>query len=133
MPGRVRIDQAALGQRLPYRDGTFDLVVCALAIHYAPDRGAAFAEFFRVLRPGGAAAAGSGSRLAKFTRFTCGVVGAPSATRTRDLLLRRQLLYPLSYRGPQPCQRSGPAGSTKGNPAAAGTGTPAEPGMARRR
>jgi hypothetical protein len=25
--------------------------------------------------------------------------GAPSATRTRDLLLRRQLLYPLSYRG----------------------------------
>jgi hypothetical protein len=26
-------------------------------------------------------------------------VGAPSATRTRDLLLRRQLLYPLSYRG----------------------------------
>ena len=29
--------------------------------------------------------------------------GAPSATRTRDLLLRRQLLYPLSYRG-QPGQ-----------------------------
>ena len=26
-------------------------------------------------------------------------VSAPSATRTRDLLLRRQLLYPLSYRG----------------------------------
>jgi hypothetical protein len=23
----------------------------------------------------------------------------PDATRTRDLLLRRQLLYPLSYRG----------------------------------
>ena len=31
----------------------------------------------------------------------CDVVegSAPSATRTRDLLLRRQLLYPLSYRG----------------------------------
>jgi hypothetical protein len=27
---------------------------------------------------------------------------APTATRTRDLLLRRQSLYPLSYRGP--CQ-----------------------------
>ena len=27
------------------------------------------------------------------------LTGAPSATRTRDLLLRRQLLYPLSYRG----------------------------------
>jgi SAM-dependent methyltransferase len=54
-PGRVRIDQAALGQPLPYPDGAFDLVVCALAIHYASDRAAAFAEFRRVLRPGGAA------------------------------------------------------------------------------
>lgn len=55
MAGRVRIDQAALGQHLPYSDGAFDLVVCALAIHYASDRAASFAEFFRVLRPGGAA------------------------------------------------------------------------------
>ena len=53
--GQVRIDQAALGQRLPYRDDAFDLIVCALAIHYARDRAAAFAEFRRVLRPGGAA------------------------------------------------------------------------------
>jgi len=52
---RVRVDQAALGERLPYRDGAFDLIVCALAIHYASDRAAAFAEFCRVLRPGGAA------------------------------------------------------------------------------
>jgi SAM-dependent methyltransferase len=54
-PGRARIDQAALGQPLPYRDSAFDLIVCALAIHYARDRAAAFAEFCRVLRPGGAA------------------------------------------------------------------------------
>ena len=53
--GRVRIDQAVLGEPLPYPDGAFDLVVCALAIHYARDRAAAFAEFCRVLRPGGAA------------------------------------------------------------------------------
>jgi SAM-dependent methyltransferase len=53
--GRVRIDQAALGEPLPYPDGAFDLIVCALAIHYARDRAAAFAEFCRVLRPGGAA------------------------------------------------------------------------------
>jgi SAM-dependent methyltransferase len=53
--GRVRIDQAALGEPLPYPDGVFDLIVCALAIHYARDRAAAFAEFCRVLRPGGAA------------------------------------------------------------------------------
>ena len=52
---QVRIDHATLGQPLPYRDGAFDLVVCALAIHYANDRAAAFAEFCRVLRPGGAA------------------------------------------------------------------------------
>ena len=53
--GRVPVDQAALGEPLPYPDGAFDLVVCALAIHYASDRTAAFAEFCRVLRPGGAA------------------------------------------------------------------------------
>jgi SAM-dependent methyltransferase len=51
----VRIDQAALGEPLPYADSAFDLIVCALAIHYASDRAAAFAEFCRVLRPGGAA------------------------------------------------------------------------------
>jgi SAM-dependent methyltransferase len=53
--GRVRIDQAVLGKPLPYPDDAFDLIVCALAIHYASDRAAAFAEFCRVLRPGGAA------------------------------------------------------------------------------
>jgi len=53
--GQVPIDLAALGEPLPYSDGAFDLVVCALAIHYAADRAAAFAEFWRVLRPGGAA------------------------------------------------------------------------------
>jgi len=53
--GQVRIDQAALGKPLPYPDDAFDLIVCALAIHYASDRTAAFAEFRRVLRPGGAA------------------------------------------------------------------------------
>jgi SAM-dependent methyltransferase len=52
---RVRIDQLVLGEPLPYPDGGFDLIVCALAIHYARDRAAAFAEFWRVLRPGGAA------------------------------------------------------------------------------
>jgi SAM-dependent methyltransferase len=51
---QVQVDQAILGQPLPYADGAFDLIVCALAIHYADDRAAAFAEFCRVLRPGGA-------------------------------------------------------------------------------
>ncbi len=51
---RVRVDRAELGRPLPYDDGQFDLAVCALAIHYAADSGAAFREFYRVLRPGGA-------------------------------------------------------------------------------
>jgi SAM-dependent methyltransferase len=52
--GRAQVDHAVLGEPLPYADGAFDLVVCALAIHYAGDRAVAFAEFCRVLRPGGA-------------------------------------------------------------------------------
>ena len=43
-----------LGEPLPFDDAEFDLALCALAIHYARDRGAAFGELFRVLRPGGA-------------------------------------------------------------------------------
>ena len=51
---------------------------------------------------------------------------APTATRTRDLLLRRQSLYPLSYRGPGLVYRrvrSGAAGGGAGTGGrAAGTG-----------
>ena len=53
--GQAQIGTAVLGEPLPYPDGAFDLVVCPLAIDYAGDRAAAFAEFFRVLRAGGAA------------------------------------------------------------------------------
>jgi SAM-dependent methyltransferase len=53
--GRAQIDRAVLGEPLPYADEAFDRIVCALAIHYAADRHATFAEFYRVLRPGGAA------------------------------------------------------------------------------
>src|SRR5260221_2878202 len=51
--GRARVDRAVLGELLPYPGGAFDRIVCALAIHYADDRNAAFADVFRVLRPGG--------------------------------------------------------------------------------
>ncbi len=51
---QAQVDHAVLGRPLPYADGTFDLIVCALAIHYAADRAAAFTEFYRALRPGGA-------------------------------------------------------------------------------
>lgn len=49
----ARIDQAVLGEPLPYEESSFDTVVCALAIHYAPDLSTVFGEFYRVLRPGG--------------------------------------------------------------------------------
>ena len=47
------VDHAVLGKELPYPDGAFDTVVCALAIHHADDLAAVFTEFHRVLRPGG--------------------------------------------------------------------------------
>jgi SAM-dependent methyltransferase len=52
--GRADLRLARLGGPLPYPDEHFDLAICALAIHYATNRRAAFAELFRVLAPGGA-------------------------------------------------------------------------------
>jgi SAM-dependent methyltransferase len=49
----VQVDEARLGEQLPYASGQFDAVVCALAIHYVDDRRAAFGELCRVLRTGG--------------------------------------------------------------------------------
>jgi SAM-dependent methyltransferase len=40
-------------QRLPFDDGTFDLVVCQFGVMFFPDRRAAFGEVARVLTPGG--------------------------------------------------------------------------------
>ncbi len=47
--------QAAGAQRLPYDDAAFDAVLSCLAVHHIPtaDRGPAFAEMYRVLKPGG--------------------------------------------------------------------------------
>jgi SAM-dependent methyltransferase len=42
-------------QDLPFDDTTFDAVLCASALYQLPDPGAACHEFYRVLRPGGAA------------------------------------------------------------------------------
>jgi SAM-dependent methyltransferase len=50
---RADIRHAILGQPLPFADTSFDLVVCALTIHYVENRAEVFAEFQRVLRPGG--------------------------------------------------------------------------------
>ncbi|MEO8486626.1 MAG: class I SAM-dependent methyltransferase [Betaproteobacteria bacterium] len=39
--------------QLPFDDGTFDAVVCQFGVMFFPDKGKAFAEARRVLRPGG--------------------------------------------------------------------------------
>ena len=40
-------------ERLPFEDGAFDLVLGHAVLHHIPDLDTAFAEFARVLRPGG--------------------------------------------------------------------------------
>lgn len=45
--------QGSVAEGLPYADGSFDLVVCALALSHMPDLGVAFSQFYRVLAPGG--------------------------------------------------------------------------------
>jgi len=51
LPG-VELHEADLHE-LPVADDSADLVVCALALTHVPDLASAFAEFVRVLRPGG--------------------------------------------------------------------------------
>lgn len=53
--GAVHVQQAVLGEPLPFADTSFDLIVCALVVHYIADRQAAYQDFLRVLRPGGRA------------------------------------------------------------------------------
>jgi SAM-dependent methyltransferase len=54
---RVRVPEADFREggldALPVPDGQADLVICALALAHRPDLRPAFAEFARVLKPGG--------------------------------------------------------------------------------
>ena len=47
---------AADGQALPFKNGSFDAVVCQLGLQFFPDPARGLAEFRRVLRPGASAA-----------------------------------------------------------------------------
>lgn len=51
--GNVRFQQGDVG-RLPFPDGSFDLVLSLNGFHAFPDKDAAWRETFRVLKPGGA-------------------------------------------------------------------------------
>jgi ubiquinone/menaquinone biosynthesis C-methylase UbiE len=72
-------------ETLPFADESFDLVLGHAVLHHIPDLDRAFAEFRRVLRPGGMIAfAGEpsryGERLAKLPKRT-GLLAAPAWRR----------------------------------------------------
>jgi SAM-dependent methyltransferase len=69
------VDAAAL----PYDDASFDVVVCQFGAMFFPDKGAAFAEAARVLRPGGRL------ELAVWDRIERNDFGAAVADAIRDL------------------------------------------------
>jgi ubiquinone/menaquinone biosynthesis C-methylase UbiE len=50
----LKVETVATGaERLPFADASFDLVLGHAILHHIPDLSQAFAEFLRVLRPGG--------------------------------------------------------------------------------
>jgi ubiquinone/menaquinone biosynthesis C-methylase UbiE len=68
-------------ERLPFDDDSFDLVFGHAVLHHIPDLAAAFAEFRRVLRPGGVIAfcgepSRYGDRIAALPK-RAGVIAAP--------------------------------------------------------
>jgi SAM-dependent methyltransferase len=70
---------------LPFPDGSFDLVFGHAILHHIPDLGQAFAEFNRVLRPGGTVAfcgepSRYGDRLAAVPK-RAGMLAAPAWRR----------------------------------------------------
>jgi SAM-dependent methyltransferase len=47
------LDVAAVGEQLPFRDATFDLVICTQSLNYALSPPQVIGEIHRVLKPGG--------------------------------------------------------------------------------
>jgi SAM-dependent methyltransferase len=62
MPGATF--QVADSMDLPFGENEFDIAASALVIHFIPDRAKAFAEMWRVLRPGGLVAGYTWKRTA---------------------------------------------------------------------
>jgi SAM-dependent methyltransferase len=47
------VNVMAQAQKLPFREGHFDLVICTQMLEYAPEPASVIAEILRVLKPGG--------------------------------------------------------------------------------
>jgi SAM-dependent methyltransferase len=122
MLGRARINapQATFHEadfhHIPLPDGHVDLVVCALALTHVPDLADVFAEFVRVLRPGGhlvtsdAAGLAAGLRPPVTMTTAHGVTGTlPHYNRTTGDYLRSALTLGLQVRRCEEPRRSGPA------------------------
>jgi len=62
----VRDRVASPLETLPFRDGAFDVIVCKFVIEHVPSPARVFAEFWRVLRPGGMLAVLTPNRLSLF-------------------------------------------------------------------
>lgn len=51
--GRAQLLIADMSDSLPFQDGAFDLIISSLVMHYLQDWSRPFAEFNRILSPGG--------------------------------------------------------------------------------
>jgi ubiquinone/menaquinone biosynthesis C-methylase UbiE len=82
---------AADGQALPFKDGSFDAVICQLGLRFFPDPALGFSEFRRVLMPGTWA-----SVCVISTADRAPMWGILADTLVRFLSERRNVLY-LSF------------------------------------
>lgn len=69
--------QASKAERLPFEDGTFDVVTCQTVLIHVADVPAALREMKRVLRPGGLVAVAEPNNLAESVTFLRGSAAPP--------------------------------------------------------
>jgi SAM-dependent methyltransferase len=50
---RSNVDQRVDVRDMPFSDGTFDIILCSMVLHYVDDYKRALQEIYRVLKPGG--------------------------------------------------------------------------------
>lgn len=92
---------AADGQALPFKDDSFDAVICQLGLQFFPDPGLGLKEFHRVLRPGTWAAV-----CVISTSDQAPMWGIPADTLARFLPERRNVLD-LSFALSDPARLEG--------------------------